>query len=131
MHPFLSLKGVTNPSLWETNAMYYLILIDLPYLVCYTLLKLGEGGYMETAVTIKGQVVIPAKLRHRLGIKKGTKLYVEERKGEIILRPLNREYFQKMSGILKGGRLVKALEESRAEDLKREEENIGRRKGSR
>jgi AbrB family looped-hinge helix DNA binding protein len=86
---------------------------------------------METSVTIKGQVVIPAKLRHRLGIKKGTKLYIEERKGEIILRPLNREYFQKMSGILKGGGLVKALEETRTEDLKREEEKIGRRKGSR
>ena len=86
---------------------------------------------METAVTIKGQVVIPARIRHRLGIKKGTKLNVEERKGEIILRPLNREYFQKMSGVLKGGRLVKALEETRAEDLKREEEKIGLRKGSR
>jgi AbrB family looped-hinge helix DNA binding protein len=86
---------------------------------------------METAVTVKGQVVIPAKLRHRLGIKKGTKLHVEEREGEIILRPLNREYFQKMSGILKGGGLVKTLEETRAEDLKREEEKIGRRKGSR
>jgi AbrB family looped-hinge helix DNA binding protein len=86
---------------------------------------------METAVTVKGQVVIPAKLRHRLGIKKGTRLHVEEREGEIILRPLNREYFQKMSGILKGGGLVKALEETRAEDLKREEERIGRRKGSR
>jgi len=82
-------------------------------------------------VTVKGQVVIPAKLRHRLGIKKGTRLHVEEREGEIILRPLNREYFQKMSGILKGGGLVKALEETRAEDLKREEERIGRRKGSR
>lgn len=82
-------------------------------------------------MTVKGQVVIPAKLRHRLGIKKGTRLHVEEREGEIILRPLNREYFQKMSGILKGGGLVKALEETRAEDLKREEERIGRRKGSR
>ncbi|MDI7262078.1 MAG: AbrB/MazE/SpoVT family DNA-binding domain-containing protein [Thermodesulfobacteriota bacterium] len=86
---------------------------------------------METAVTIKGQVVIPAKIRHRLGIKKGTKIYVEERNGEIILRPLGREYFQKMSGILKGGGLVKALEETRAEDLKHEGEKIGRRKGSR
>jgi AbrB family looped-hinge helix DNA binding protein len=86
---------------------------------------------METAVTIKGQVVIPAKIRHRLGIKKGTKFFVEERKGEIILRPLNREYFQKMSGILKGGGLTKALEESRKEELKREEEKIARRKGSR
>ena len=86
---------------------------------------------METAVTIKGQVVIPAKIRHRLGIKKGTKFFVEERKGEIILRPLNREYFQKMSGILKGGGLTKALEESRKEELKREEEKNDRRKGSR
>lgn len=86
---------------------------------------------METTVNPKGQVVIPAKIRHRLGIKKGTKLHVEERKGEIILRPLNREYFQKMSGILKGSGLVKALEESRAEDLKHEEEKIGQNKSSR
>ena len=86
---------------------------------------------METAVTVKGQVVIPAKIRHRLGIKRGTKLNVEERKGEIVLRPLNREYFQKMSGILKGSGLVRALEESRSEDLKREEEKIGQGKGSR
>jgi len=86
---------------------------------------------MKTMVTVKGQVVIPAKLRHRLGIKKGTRLYVEERKGEIILRPLNKEYFQKMSGILKGSGLVKALEKSRAEDLKCEEGKIGRSKGSR
>jgi len=86
---------------------------------------------METTITIKGQVVIPAKIRHRLGIKKGTKFYVEDREGEIILRPLNKEYFQKMSGILKGGGLVKPLEETRAEDLKREEERSGNRKGSR
>ena len=86
---------------------------------------------METAVTIKGQVVIPAKIRHRLGIKKGTKFHVEERKGEIILRPLNKEYFKKMSGILKGSGLVKALEETRRDDLNGEEEKIGRRKGSR
>ena len=86
---------------------------------------------METSMTIKGQVVIPAKIRQRLGLKKGTKIFVEERDGEIVLRPINREYFQKMSGILKGGGLTKALEKSRREDLKREEEKIGRAKGSR
>jgi AbrB family looped-hinge helix DNA binding protein len=86
---------------------------------------------METAITIKGQVVIPAKIRHRLGIKKGCRFHVEERNGEIILRPLNRDYFKKMSGILKGSGLLRALEDSRAEDLKREEEKIGRRKSSR
>jgi hypothetical protein len=56
---------------------------------------------------------------------------VEERDGEVILRPLNREYFQKMSGILKDGGLVKALEETRAEDRRREEDKIERRQGSR
>ena len=86
---------------------------------------------METSMTIKGQVVIPAKIRERLGLKKGTKIFVEERDGEIVLRPINREYFQKMSGILKGGGLTKALEQSRREDLKREEGKIGRAKGSR
>jgi AbrB family looped-hinge helix DNA binding protein len=86
---------------------------------------------METSVTVKGQVVIPAKIRHRLGIKKGSKFHIEERNGEIILRPLNKEYFERMSGILKGGGLVKALEETRSDDLKREEEKIGRHKGSR
>ncbi len=85
---------------------------------------------METVVTIKGQVVIPAKLRHRLGIKKGTKLYIEEREGEIVLRPLTKEYFLKMSGILKGSGVTKALEEERREDLKREEEKVGQHKGS-
>jgi AbrB family looped-hinge helix DNA binding protein len=50
---------------------------------------------METAVTVKGQVVIPATIRHRLGIKKGTKFYVEERKGEIILSPQTRNIFKR------------------------------------
>jgi AbrB family looped-hinge helix DNA binding protein len=86
---------------------------------------------METSVTVKGQVVIPAKIRYRMGIKKGSKFHVEERNGEIILRPLTKEYFQRMSGILKGGGLLKGLEKTRVEDLKREEEKIGRRKGSR
>ena len=86
---------------------------------------------METSITIKGQIVIPAEIRQRLGLKKGTKISVEERNGEIVLRPMNREYFQRMSGNLKGGGLTKALERSRREDLKREEENIGRAKGSR
>ena len=75
---------------------------------------------METTVTVKGQDVIPAKIRQHLGIKKGSRFHVEERNGEVILRPLNRDYFKKMSGILKGSGLVRALEDSRAEDLKKE-----------
>lgn len=111
----------------------YNVIIDLLFLGWYTYWQdwLRLRGYMEAAVTVKGQIVIPAKLRHRLGIKKGTKLYIEERNGELILRPLNREYFQKMSGALKGTGLLKALEEERRKDLTREEEEIDRHKGSR
>ena len=80
---------------------------------------------METSM------VIPAKIRQRLGLKKGTRVFIEERNGELILGPINREYFQKMTGILKEGRLTKALEQSRREDLEREEEKTGRTKDSR
>ena len=86
---------------------------------------------MEATVTSKGQLVIPAKLRRKLGLKKGSRLYLEERNGEIVIRPLGREYFQEMSGILKGGGLLKALEESRREDRKTEERRIPHDQGSR
>jgi len=85
---------------------------------------------METSMTVKGQVVIPADLRRRLGIKKGTRLHVEERDGEIILRPLTRDYFEKMSGVLKGAGLVRALEASRREDREKEEDRIAGEEGS-
>ena len=80
---------------------------------------------METSINIKGQVLIPAKIRQRLGLKKGNRIFVEERNGEIVLKPMNREYFQKMSGILKGSHLTKALGKSRREDLMHEEKKIG------
>lgn len=74
-----------------------------------------------TVVTTKGQVVIPSEIRNRLNLKKGTKLYVEEREGEIILKPATVEYFDKMAGILKTkGRLSKALLEERAKDRQSE-----------
>ena len=52
---------------------------------------------METGtVTIKGQVVIPSKIRRRLGIKKGTKVCFIEREEGVVLRPLTKDYFEKM-----------------------------------
>jgi AbrB family looped-hinge helix DNA binding protein len=86
---------------------------------------------METMVTVKGQVVIPAKIRNRLGIKKGTKLHVEDRDGEIILRPLDRQYFVKLAGVLKGSGILKALSKSKADEIAIEEAKFERSKGSR
>ena len=53
------------------------------------------------SVTSKGQIVIPSKLRKKLKINKGTKLYVEERGDEIIFKPVTNEYFDKIAGVLK------------------------------
>ena len=72
-------------------------------------------------VTTKGQIVIPSKVRQRLHIKKGTRLYLEEKDGEIIIRPATKEYFRRAAGILAtGGKLSGLLLAERAEDWHRE-----------
>lgn len=74
-----------------------------------------------TVVTTKGQVVIPSKIRRKHNIKKGTKLYVEERGDEIILKPVTPAYFEKLAGILPTkGKLSKALLQERSADKERE-----------
>ena len=74
-----------------------------------------------SVVTLKGQVVIPKKIRSMFHIKKGTQVRFEPRNGEIVLKPLTPEYFEKMAGILgAGGKTTKALLEERAKDRERE-----------
>ena len=73
---------------------------------------------VETSiVTTKGQLVIPARIRRRHGIKRGTRICLIEHGEEIVLRPLTPEYFQKAAGILgTGGKVLKAfLEEKKKE----------------
>ncbi|MFQ6070833.1 MAG: AbrB/MazE/SpoVT family DNA-binding domain-containing protein [Candidatus Aminicenantales bacterium] len=74
-----------------------------------------------TSATKKGQVVIPSKIRRKLNIKEGTKLYVEEDGECVILRPMTAEYFDKLAGILPTkGKLSKALLKEREADKQRE-----------
>lgn len=74
-----------------------------------------------SVVTLKGQVVIPKKIRALFHIKQGTQVCFEPRHGEIILKPLTPEYFEQMAGILgPGGKATKALLDERAKDRKRE-----------
>jgi AbrB family looped-hinge helix DNA binding protein len=74
---------------------------------------------METIITAKGQIVIPASIRQRLGIKEGTRIKIEERDNEIILKPITREYIHSGRGRFRGKGLMKALlaEKSRERDL--------------
>ncbi len=47
---------------------------------------------METTATINGQIVIPAEMRKKLKIKKGTRIRVEldEENQKLILTPITR-----------------------------------------
>lgn len=76
---------------------------------------------MEKAtVTVKGQVIIPVRLRRKLGIKKGTRVTFTEKDGAILLRPVSDEYVRSMAGITgTKGKLLRALqrEKERERDL--------------
>jgi AbrB family looped-hinge helix DNA binding protein len=64
---------------------------------------------METTAPAKGQIVIPSSIRRRLGIKEGTRIKIEEKGNEIILKPITREYVHSLRGKLRGKGLMKAL----------------------
>lgn len=58
---------------------------------------------LETSVvTTKGQLVIPARLRRRFGIKKGTMVTFVENDGRLIVQPITREFIRRLRGSLKG-----------------------------
>lgn len=76
---------------------------------------------METIATSKGQVVIPSKLRRRLGIREGTyiQIDVDDLNKRLILTPVTREYVHSLRGKYKGKGLMKALmaEKNREKEL--------------
>jgi len=68
-------------------------------------------------VTSKGQLVIPSKLRKKLGIHKGTRVAVTAEGNHLILQPITSEYIDSLRGILKGdGSAMKFLLEERKRD---------------
>jgi len=75
---------------------------------------------METSVvTTKGQVVIPAKIRRKFGIKKGTRVAFIEQDKKLIIQPLDKNYFESLAGIIDTkGKILKSL----MEDKKKERE---------
>jgi len=70
---------------------------------------------METIVTTKGQMTIPADLRQKYGIKAGTRIHIEvdEKANRLILTPVTREYIHRLRGSHKGGGALKILEAER------------------
>ena len=56
---------------------------------------------IHATVTSKGQLVIPARIRRRLGIRKGTRVAVHEEGSRLIVQPLTDEFLRKLQGWLK------------------------------
>lgn len=83
---------------------------------------------METGnVTTKGQLVIPARIRRRYGIKTGTRVRFVEREGEIVLQPVTSATIRCLCGILKSETSVTAdLLAERARDREREEGKVAK-----
>jgi AbrB family looped-hinge helix DNA binding protein len=75
---------------------------------------------METYATVKGQIVIPAKLRRKYGIKNGTKIIITDIGDAIVLKPVTEQYLRNLQGSLKGKGGLKVLLEERARDKERE-----------
>jgi AbrB family looped-hinge helix DNA binding protein len=68
-------------------------------------------------VTVKGQTVIPSKLRRKFGIKKGTQVYLYERDGEITIKPITDDYIRDMAGMAgTRGKLLKSLLNEKAKE---------------
>jgi len=71
----------------------------------------------KAVVTVKGQVVIPSKLRRKFNIRKGTQVYLYERDNEIVMKPITDEYIARMAGMTgTKGKLLKALKDEKARE---------------
>ncbi len=69
--------------------------------------------------SVKGQVVIPRRLRRDFGIEQGTRAIVYRDGERIILRPITFRHYRAMRGSLKGKGALKTLmaERRRERDL--------------
>ena len=71
---------------------------------------------MRTRRTERGQIVIPAALRKRLGMSKGQRIEITETTDGLLLRPLQDAPLAAARGRLRGAGLTKTLLEERRRD---------------
>jgi len=73
---------------------------------------------MVSNMTVKGQIVIPAKIRKKYGITAGTKIEIIDEGERIVLQPITPGYIRNLRGKYKGKGLLREL----CEEKKRERE---------
>jgi AbrB family looped-hinge helix DNA binding protein len=82
---------------------------------------------MKTAtLSVKGQIVVPARIRKKFGLKKGSKVVIIDEQNGFSVRPVERQYFEQFAGLLPGkGKAARALLKERRKE--RSLEDVGAR----
>jgi AbrB family looped-hinge helix DNA binding protein len=75
---------------------------------------------MSSIISSKGQIVIPANLRKRYGLKEGTAVVFQEDRGRLVLELCNHAAFYALQGSLAAFPLEEDLTQERQAEQKRE-----------
>jgi len=75
---------------------------------------------VTTTLSSKGQIVIPANLRKRYGLKEGTTVTFQEDRGRLVLEPSNYAAIYALQGSLADFPLEEELAEERGTERERE-----------
>jgi AbrB family looped-hinge helix DNA binding protein len=63
--------------------------------------------------SVKGQVVIPRRLRREFDIQEGTRAHVEATPEGILLRPVTAKFIRSLRGSLRGKGVLRAMMQDR------------------
>ena len=74
----------------------------------------------SSVISSKGQIVIPANLRKRYGLKEGTTVTFQEDRGRLVLEPINYAAIYALQGSLADFPLEEELAEERGTERERE-----------
>lgn len=77
---------------------------------------------VTATISSKGQIVIPAELRRKYGLKEGVRVVFHDEGGKLTLEPNRFAEVYALQGSLRGYDLERALQEDRETERKREDE---------
>lgn len=73
-----------------------------------------------TALSTKGQIIIPKRIREALGLRPGAKFIVELEEDKVVLRPVKEDIAQRLYGRYRKSDFLEDLEEEHREEVERD-----------
>jgi len=78
----------------------------------------------KTKVSSRGQIVIPKKIREKLGLSPGQELEVYEEEGRLVLMALPEDPAGELGGMFETEKSVRQLRESAKDEGRRRQEHL-------